>query len=226
MADLVVTVGKDRWQSWLAEGDCAGTRSTGRAYPYFLGPQKPPIMPGERLYIVAHGRLRGYAPVTSVKPHGRGWAAVRKGDAVAVTLPWAEHGFLGVRARWWERTMEGPFLDWKTAGVPNAVAQPEADADNPYAALLARLSAEARAALAKIAGGGVSATVSDKAGDPMRIDSGVRPGVFLKLTRMRLVERGTTGAVTSPMRVTELGAAVYAALQVQACPTERTGGGQ
>lgn len=63
--DLVVTVPKDRWIDWLAEGDCAGIPGSGREYEFSVW-SRPPIQRGERLYIVAHGKLRGYALVTTV----------------------------------------------------------------------------------------------------------------------------------------------------------------
>lgn len=116
MSDLVVTVPKDFWQDWLAEGDLAGQQETGEEWGFFVG-NKPPIEPGERLYIVAHGRLRGYAPVTRVAQARRGWAIGREGQAVAVTIPERIPGFRGFRKRWWCREDERPFADWMTEGL-------------------------------------------------------------------------------------------------------------
>jgi len=44
----------------------------GAEWGFFMGGAKPPIGPGDRLYIVAHNRLRGFAPVTrlgSIEPN-------------------------------------------------------------------------------------------------------------------------------------------------------------
>ncbi len=118
MADLVVTVPKWFWPEWLDEGDAAGDRPTGEEWGFFVGRRaRPRIEPGERLYIVSWGRLRGFAPVTRVAQTERGYAICRRGDAVACTIDEAIPGFRGFRARWWPRATEHAFLDWKTAGV-------------------------------------------------------------------------------------------------------------
>jgi hypothetical protein len=117
MSDLVVTVPKGIWLEWLSEGDAVGEPETGEEWGFFLGGGRPPIAPGERLYIVAWGRLRGYAPVTRLAPTDRGWAICRRGGAVAVTIGQPIPGFRGFRKRWWERAAELPFPEWMTAGV-------------------------------------------------------------------------------------------------------------
>jgi len=76
MADVVVTVPKGAWTYWLTEGDLPGEPETG-LYSYYHVSQLPKIDPGERVYIVAHRKLRGYAPLVSL---GDG-ALVRKGGA-------------------------------------------------------------------------------------------------------------------------------------------------
>lgn len=116
MSDLVVTVPRGIWPDWIDEGDPAGSEESGEEWDFVLGWQRPPIIAGERLYVVAHDRLRGYAPVTGVifyadpcpehlyvgagclrcraeqgvpgRPRGvRGrWSIVRRGGAVAVTI--------------------------------------------------------------------------------------------------------------------------------------------
>ena len=69
MSDVVVTVPKGLWAEWLQEGDLAGEPWSGEAeYHFWVSPMMfhepahPWIEPGERVYIVAHGKLRGYAP--------------------------------------------------------------------------------------------------------------------------------------------------------------------
>jgi hypothetical protein len=63
MADVVVTVPKSLWQEWLAEGDYVGEPVTGEEWAFWVS-RRPSIEPTERVYIVAHGLLRGYAPLT------------------------------------------------------------------------------------------------------------------------------------------------------------------
>ena len=114
MMDVVVTVPKDRWGEWLAEGDLAGQRGPGEEYGFYIGGRRPAIQAGERVYIVAHGRLRGHAPLV----HQDWWdmasgALIRKGGAVAVTIPGPVRGFRGWRYRWWPREDEIPFPDWQ-----------------------------------------------------------------------------------------------------------------
>lgn len=125
MTDLVVTVPMDLWEDWIDEGDAAGSPETGEEWGFFVGPSwrtAPPIGPGDRLYIVAHSLLRGYAPVTRVADYEGQWAIGRKGGGVAVTLEtmgdrWVVDGFRGWRKRWWERRVEVPFPEWRTDGV-------------------------------------------------------------------------------------------------------------
>jgi hypothetical protein len=87
-------------------------------WEYRLGHGTPPkIESGDRVYIVAHGRLRGYAPLHALQHGQEGWALVRRGGARAVTIDEPIRGFQGWRYRWWNRDDEKPFPDWKTAGV-------------------------------------------------------------------------------------------------------------
>jgi hypothetical protein len=123
VADLVVTCPKDFWREWIAEGDAAGDEchsplAAGDAWAWYMGGPRPPVEPGERLYVVAWGRLRGYAPVLAVKRTERGWAILRRGGAVAVTIDEPVSGFRGWRRRWWEPSRERPFPDWRTVGTP------------------------------------------------------------------------------------------------------------
>lgn len=122
MADVVVTVPKDFWPEWIAEGDAAGDPPTGEAWDFGLGGRPPQIGPGERVYIVCRGRLRGYAPLVELRvftseigPRARthGFSLIRRGDAVAVTIADTIPGFRGFRYRWWDRAQEVPFPNWK-----------------------------------------------------------------------------------------------------------------
>ena len=115
MTDVVVTVpksfGLDRW---IAEGDAAGSPETGEEWAFFLGCGAPRIAPGERVYIVYNGKLRGYAPLVRVARTGNGCALVRRGGAVAVTIDRPIPGFRGFRYRDWGYTEERPFQGWET----------------------------------------------------------------------------------------------------------------
>lgn len=115
MSDVVVTVPKDRWEEWITEGDLPGEEWNGTYEYAFYVPSRPPIDPGERVYIVAHGKLRGYAPLAHLDPVRSGYALIRYGGAVAVTIPEPIRGFRGWRARWWNREDEVPFPDWRAA---------------------------------------------------------------------------------------------------------------
>ncbi len=121
MSDLVVTVPRDLWVGWIAEGDAAGEPETGQEWGFRMGEvcnkPKPPIESGEHLYIVAHDRVRGRAPVTRVCEHNGWWMIGREGGAVAVTIPDLVPGFRGYRRRWWNSSLEVPFPEWKTADL-------------------------------------------------------------------------------------------------------------
>ena len=126
MTDVVVTVPKGLWDEWLEEGDQAGEPWSGEAEYHFWIPQRglPRVEVGERVYIVAHGKLRGYAPLVrtelSCELSPRRSCLIRRGEAVAVTLMCGDHphplhtrGFQGWRYRWWLRQDEKPFPGWR-----------------------------------------------------------------------------------------------------------------
>lgn len=118
--DLVGTCPKDFWGEWIAEGDAAGDPETGREYGWWTGHSLiRNIRPGDRFYVVAHGRLRGFAPVIRVDQG----CIVRSGNAVAVTIDETIPGFRGLRERWWPRDDEQPFPNWREIGA-NARALP------------------------------------------------------------------------------------------------------
>lgn len=119
MSDVVVTVPADLWFDWLDEGDLAGQSSaeSGQEWGFFGGGPMPHVLPGERVYIVAHRRLRGYAPLTRRVRTSTGWCLCRRGGAVACTVPFEIPGFRGWRNRWWHHDAETLFPDWRTANV-------------------------------------------------------------------------------------------------------------
>ena len=128
MSDVVVTVPMGMWDEWIAEGDLPGDDpqdsplDPGDEWGFSTWGTKPDIELGERVYVVAHGRLRGYAPLTRLdfveERGGQGYVTFgRRGGAVAVTLPDKIRGFRGWRWRWWSRQDERPFPEWKTEGV-------------------------------------------------------------------------------------------------------------
>ena len=110
MTDLVGTCPKIEFFEWLAEGDAAGDPATGREYRWLTGHWRIRLIrPGDRFYVVAHGRLRGWAPVV----HVEGRAIIRSGGAVACTIDEPIPGFRGLRERWWSRENERPFPEWR-----------------------------------------------------------------------------------------------------------------
>ena len=116
MADVVVTVPKWYWEDWLAEGCLAGEFYPHLSHPQwvFTVPTAPKIDPDERVYVVAHGSLRGYAPLIEIDYETFGkFGLVRGGGAVALTIPGPIKGFRGYRYRWWDREVEQPFPDWQ-----------------------------------------------------------------------------------------------------------------
>jgi hypothetical protein len=116
MVDLVGTCPKLFWEDWIAEGDAAGEVESGEEWAWFTAsPVAARVRVGERFYVVAHGRLRGWASVTrvAVLAGGREWAICRRGGAVACTVPLVIPGFRGLRVRWWDRSAEVAFPDWR-----------------------------------------------------------------------------------------------------------------
>lgn len=116
MADVVVTVPMRLWEEWVEEGGLPGAAWDGSEYHFWLS-RLPAINWGERVYVVAGGRLRGYAPLQRREANCRlnpgKSCLVRSVGAVAVTVGQPIKGFRGFRYRWWDRAEESPFLDWK-----------------------------------------------------------------------------------------------------------------
>lgn len=115
--DVVVTVPKDLWELWLEEGDLPGDKPTGEEWGFYTSGARPGIRRGDRVYVVAHGKLRGYAPLTRLEVDGRRLTFGREGAAVALTIPESIRGFRGWRYRWWNRKIETAFENWKTYGI-------------------------------------------------------------------------------------------------------------
>lgn len=128
MTDLVGTCPKDFWLEWIAEGDAAGDLASGEEYGWWTKHSFAALIrPGERFYVCAHGRLRGYALVERVIREGPSWVICRKGGAVACTIDAPIPGFRGLEKRWWSREQEIAFPDWKTEGIelkPAKVVKP------------------------------------------------------------------------------------------------------
>jgi hypothetical protein len=123
VSDVVVTVPKRLWSAWIDEGDLPGEEESGCEYAFYLGGPRPEIHAGERVYVVAHGKVRGYAPLVRFE-YGIGtrYALIRSGSAVACTIPDPVTGFRGWRYRWWNRVDEVPFPDWQHAQAAAADA--------------------------------------------------------------------------------------------------------
>ena len=125
--DVVVTVpksfGLDRW---INEGQIPGEGWNGLEYHFYLYGYPPEIKPGQRVYIVYNGALRGYAPLVRIDRFpDRRYGLVRHGGAIAVSIPEFIQGFRGFKYRWWSYDQEQPFPDWQ----------------NPEAALFERVRA-------------------------------------------------------------------------------------
>src|SRR3990167_4285309 len=103
MSDVVVTVPKGLWENWIYEGDAVGDSPTGEEWGFHTSGGRPKIEIGERVYIVAHNRLRGYAPLTRLVVEARQVVFCRMAGAVAVTIAPIIVGFRGWRYRWWEQ---------------------------------------------------------------------------------------------------------------------------
>lgn len=116
MPDLVGTCPKGFWLEWIAEGDAAGAPPSGEEWGWWTRDRKAALIrPGDRFYVVAHGRLRGWAPVTRLHtPGGGDFAICRRGDAIACTIDAPIPGFQGLRQRWWDRALEQEFPEWRT----------------------------------------------------------------------------------------------------------------
>jgi hypothetical protein len=118
--DLVGTCPKGFWERWIDEGDCAGTEESGMEWAWWtrsLAAVKS-LKIGDRFYVVANGKLRGWAPVTRIiqQEDGQGrplFGVCRKGGAVACTIAEEISGFRGLRKRWWERSIETEFPEWR-----------------------------------------------------------------------------------------------------------------
>ena len=117
--DLVGTCPMRRWRKWLAYGGF--TPESGKAYVWYTRSSLVTQMsPGDRFYVVAFGRLRGYAPVVKVLTLNGGWFGVmwmrNPGNAVACTIDRSCIGFQGLARRWWPREDEKPFPEWRSLG--------------------------------------------------------------------------------------------------------------
>lgn len=113
MSDVVVTVPQRLWSEWLDEGDLPGEEETGEEWDFYLWGRRPDIKRGERVYVCAHGKLRGYAPLTRIASYGDRFGLVRQGGAVACTIDEPIIGFRGWRYAWWSRDDERPFPNWR-----------------------------------------------------------------------------------------------------------------
>lgn len=120
--DVVVTLPKSfGLKRWIAEGDPAGVDWSGQEWGWYMGGHPPKkLEPGDRVYVVYDGHLIGYSPLVRVQPinsdgdgYEGGFALVRGGGAVAVTIDERIRGFQGFRYRWWKREDERPFPGWR-----------------------------------------------------------------------------------------------------------------
>lgn len=123
MTDVVVTLPKTfGLKRWIEEGDPAGTEWSGEEWGWYMRGNPPRTLEvGERVYVVYDSQLIGYSPLVRIERAfgGYGFCLVRRGGAVACTIPCKIKGFQGYRYRWWDRSAEVPFPDWHR-GLTNA----------------------------------------------------------------------------------------------------------
>ncbi len=113
VTDIVVTVPKTfGLQRWIDEGDLPGEEWGGLEWHFYMGGGLPKSKPGDRVYVVYNGKLRGYAPLVRIERYAKGYALVRHNDAQAVTIDEHIPGFRGFRYRWWDRAIEQEFPNW------------------------------------------------------------------------------------------------------------------
>ena len=125
--DVVVTVPlRFGLINWIEEGDPAGSPESGEEWDFYLSRFRPKAHPGDRVYVVYNGLIRGYAPLVRVEySRYRGcYSLIRRGGAVAITIPQQVKGFRGFRYRWWNYEDEIPFPDWMnpSAVIPERMA--------------------------------------------------------------------------------------------------------
>jgi hypothetical protein len=113
MSDVLVTVplsfGLD---AWIDEGQLPGEPWAGDDWDFYLYGAVPVIVPGERVYILYAGKIRGYAPLVRIDHHGGGrYSLVRRGGAVAVTIDRVIRGF-----RAWRNTARPSVSASRRAG--------------------------------------------------------------------------------------------------------------
>lgn len=135
--DVVVTVPKSfGLDTWIREGDPAESESwSGTEWDFYLAGPVPNISPGDRVYVVYNGAVRGYAPlvrldILSVTIGWQRFSLVRHGGAVAVTIPEYVRGFRGWRYRWWDYSAEVPFPDWRNPDAHRVPALASVEASN------------------------------------------------------------------------------------------------
>lgn len=131
--DVVVTVPQRLWAEWLDEGclpddERSELMAEFMVFHFWLQHPLPDMRPGDRVYVVAHGRLRGYAPLVGIEQRCRlrpsMGCLVRRGGSVAVTIDRPIRGFRGWRYVDWKRSEEHAFPDYRTAGVPGTGSLP------------------------------------------------------------------------------------------------------
>lgn len=115
MTDVMVTVPKARWAEWIAEGDLPGEQWEGDEWAFYVGRIAPDMQRGDRVYIVAHGKLRGWSVLERIERdrYDGTFSLIRRGDAHACTIARPIVGFRGWKYRDWERAEEVPFPEWR-----------------------------------------------------------------------------------------------------------------
>lgn len=87
--DIVVPIKAEDWDGWLAEGDLAGEPWSGEEHALTVR-SRPDIEPGERVYILAGGIIRGYAPLLRAEyawKRGYWYTYLIRGDGARAMTP-------------------------------------------------------------------------------------------------------------------------------------------
>ncbi len=123
MGDLVVALGTpERWRELVGAVPVLESSSGSDLFALPVtdrGGPRPAIGPGDRVYLVAWGRVRGYVRMAKLSNTLDGWVLGCSSAVVPTTIPAVGIAtFRGAKAPWWKRPDEQPFPGWASDGIP------------------------------------------------------------------------------------------------------------